>query len=134
MAERPVANALIRELEPVVDANLVRHIDTVDPWFAHDYVPFGDGRNFAALGGEDWEPGQSPLSEVARIAMITNLLTEDNLPSYHRTIADNFSRCSRHAGLAKTAVSRMNSQASRLPGALSAAMVSNRVSWASGGR
>ncbi|WP_079675087.1 acyl-ACP desaturase, partial [Mycobacteroides abscessus] len=35
-------------------------------------------------------PEQSKLSEVAKIAMITNLLTEDNLPSYHREIAMNF--------------------------------------------
>jgi acyl-[acyl-carrier-protein] desaturase len=43
------------------------------------------------MGGEDWEPGQSRLSEVARVSMITNLLTEDNLPSYHREIAHHFS-------------------------------------------
>ncbi|EIV39908.1 acyl-ACP desaturase, partial [Mycobacteroides abscessus] len=39
---------------------------------------------------QDWDPEQSKLSEVAKIAMITNLLTEDNLPSYHREIAMNF--------------------------------------------
>ena len=33
---------------------------------------------------------QSRLSDVARVAMVTNLLTEDNLPSYHRTIAEYF--------------------------------------------
>ena len=33
---------------------------------------------------------QSKLSEVARVAMLVNLLTEDNLPSYHREIAMNF--------------------------------------------
>jgi acyl-[acyl-carrier-protein] desaturase len=64
MAERPVANALILELEPVVDANLTRHIDTVDPWYAHDYVPFEQGQNFAFLGGKDWDPSQVTLPKV----------------------------------------------------------------------
>src|SRR5690606_25300391 len=58
----------------------------------HDYVPWDEGRNFAAMGGVDWEPEQSKLDEVAKAAMITNLLTEDNLPSYHREIAESFSR------------------------------------------
>ena len=35
-------------------------------------------------------PEQSQLSEVAQVAMVHNLLTEDNLPSYHREIAMNF--------------------------------------------
>ncbi|OZC73689.1 acyl-ACP desaturase, partial [Rhodococcus sp. 06-469-3-2] len=54
--------------------------------------PWDEGRNFAALGGQDYDPEQSKLSDVAQAAMITNLLTEDNLPSYHREIAENFSQ------------------------------------------
>ncbi|MFD0364978.1 acyl-ACP desaturase [Nocardia sp. GCM10030253] len=83
---------LLAELEPVVAANIDRHVATVRDWCPHDYVPWDEGRNFAAMGGEDWDPEQSRLSEVAKVAMITNLLTEDNLPSYHRVIAENFSR------------------------------------------
>ena len=83
---------LLRELEPVVEANLNRHLSMARDWHPHDYVPWDEGRNFAALGGADWHPDQSRLGEVARTAMITNLLTEDNLPSYHREIAENFSR------------------------------------------
>ncbi|WP_068054620.1 acyl-ACP desaturase [Nocardia xishanensis] len=83
---------LLRELEPVVAANVDRHVATAKEWCPHDYVPWDEGRNFAAMGGEDWNPEQSRLSEVARVAMITNLLTEDNLPSYHRVIAENFSQ------------------------------------------
>jgi acyl-[acyl-carrier-protein] desaturase len=79
---------LLTELEPVVAENLDRHLAMARDWNPHDYVPWDEGRNFAALGGIDWEPEQSRLSEVAKIAMITNLLTEDNLPSYHRTIAE----------------------------------------------
>ncbi|WP_227982332.1 acyl-ACP desaturase [Nocardia spumae] len=82
---------LLTELEPVVATTLDRHLATAKEWNPHDYVPWDEGRNFAAMGGVDWEPEQSRLSEVAKVAMITNLLTEDNLPSYHRTISENFS-------------------------------------------
>lgn len=83
---------LLRELEPVAEANLNRHLSMTKDWHPHDYVPWDEGRNFAAMGGADWEPEQSKLDEVAKAAMITNLLTEDNLPSYHREIAESFSR------------------------------------------
>ncbi|NKY51433.1 acyl-ACP desaturase [Nocardia vermiculata] len=83
---------LLTELEPVVASNLDRHLATAKEWHPHDYVPWDEGRNFAALGGVDWDPEQSRLSQVAKVAMITNLLTEDNLPSYHRTISEHFSR------------------------------------------
>ncbi|MCM6772996.1 acyl-ACP desaturase [Nocardia sp. CDC159] len=83
---------LLTELEPVAEENVNRHLSLAKEWHPHDYVPWDEGRNFAALGGVDWDPSQSQLSEVAKAAMITNLLTEDNLPSYHREIAENFSQ------------------------------------------
>jgi len=55
-------------------------------------VPWSRGRDFAFLGGEDWQPEDSPLDPVAQTAMIVNLMTEDNLPSYHREIATRFGR------------------------------------------
>ncbi|MEV0764833.1 acyl-ACP desaturase [Nocardia sp. NPDC050435] len=82
---------ILRELEPAAERLLEDHLRKAKSWNPHDYVPWDDGRNFAALGGEDWAPGQSRLSELARVAMVTNLLTEDNLPSYHREISDSFS-------------------------------------------
>ncbi|MFJ2668182.1 acyl-ACP desaturase [Nocardia fluminea] len=82
---------LLAELEPFAAREVNRHLSMAKDWNPHDYVPWDDGRNFAALGGKDWDPGQSRLSDVAKAAMITNLLTEDNLPSYHREIAQNFS-------------------------------------------
>ncbi|MGU3500017.1 acyl-ACP desaturase [Mycobacterium sp. C31M] len=82
---------LLHELEPVVEKQINRHLTMRKDWNPHDYIPWSDGKNFYALGGQEWDPEQSKLSEVARIAMITNLLTEDNLPSYHREIAMNFS-------------------------------------------
>jgi acyl-[acyl-carrier-protein] desaturase len=81
---------LLRELEPVVETNLNRHLSMAKNWNPHDYIPWSDGKNYYALGGQDWDPQQSKLSEVAQVAMVQNLLTEDNLPSYHREIAMNF--------------------------------------------
>ena len=78
---------LLRELEPVVEKNMNRHLSMHKPWNPHDYIPWSDGKNFYALGGQDWEPGQSKLTDVAQVAMVQNLMTEDNLPSYHREIA-----------------------------------------------
>lgn len=79
------------ELEPVAATNVNRHESVAPRWNPHDYVPWDRGRNFARTGGADWSPEQSQLSDVARAAMITNLLTEDNLPSYHREAAEHFS-------------------------------------------
>jgi acyl-[acyl-carrier-protein] desaturase len=81
---------LLTELEPVVEANLNRHLEKAQPWNPHDYVPWSRGRDFAFLGGQDWDPRDSQLDEVAKAAMVVNLLTEDNLPSYHREIALRF--------------------------------------------
>jgi acyl-[acyl-carrier-protein] desaturase len=83
---------LLHELEPVVAENLERHIGVAKEWHPHDYVPWSRGRDFAFLGGEDWKPEDSALNPVARTSMIVNLLTEDNLPSYHREIATRFGR------------------------------------------
>ena len=82
---------LLNELEPIAEDNVNRHLSVTTDWYPHDYVPWDRGRNFAAIGGVDWLPEQSQLSEVAKAAMITNLLTEDNLPSYHREAAQYFS-------------------------------------------
>ncbi len=83
---------LLHELTPVVEANLDRHLGLAKDWQPHDYVPWSRGRDFAFLGGEDWRPEDSPLDPVAQTAMVVNLLTEDNLPSYHREIATRFGR------------------------------------------
>ncbi|MEP6599018.1 MAG: acyl-ACP desaturase [Actinomycetota bacterium] len=83
---------LLHELEPVVESNLDRHLALTKDWQPHEYIPWSRGRDFAFLGGEDWAPEQSPLDPVAQTAMVVNLLTEDNLPSYHREIATRFGR------------------------------------------
>ncbi|MFC4127250.1 acyl-ACP desaturase [Nocardia rhizosphaerae] len=92
MARNLTQLELLIELEPIAARNVDRHLSMAKDWHPHDYVPWDEGRNFAAMGGIDWDTEQSALGEVARAAMITNLLTEDNLPSYHREIAENFSK------------------------------------------
>ena len=84
---------LLLELEPVVEANLNRHLSMAKEWFPHEYVPWSRGRDFdGPLGGEAWAVEQSQMSDVARSALIVNLLTEDNLPSYHHEVATLFGR------------------------------------------
>jgi len=78
---------LLESLAAVVEENLGRHIDAADGWQPHEYVPWDDGRNFAFLGGIDWEPEQSELGEVAKLALTVSVLIADNLPSYHREVA-----------------------------------------------
>ncbi|MFP5334082.1 MAG: acyl-ACP desaturase [Actinomycetes bacterium] len=91
-AEAALQSRLLLELEPVVAENLERHTAVARDWNPHDYVPWSEGRDFAFLGGQDWTPEDSRLDPVAKTAMIVNLLTEDNLPSYHREISERFTR------------------------------------------
>ena len=82
---------LLRALEPVAEKLINRHMSMTKDWNPHDYIPWSEGKNYYALGGQDWDPDQAKLSDVAWVAMVQNLLTEDNLPAYHREIAMNFS-------------------------------------------
>lgn len=90
MAQKPVANALTLELEPVVEQNVARHLDTEDIWFAHNYVPFDRGENFAFLGGRDWDPSQATLPRSVTDACEILLILKDNLASYHRELVEHF--------------------------------------------
>ena len=76
----------------MVAENLDRHLAHGQGMAPARLRAVGEGRDFAFLGGEDWAPEQSRLDETAKAAMIVNLLTEDNLPSYHREIATRFGR------------------------------------------
>jgi acyl-[acyl-carrier-protein] desaturase len=80
---------LLVELEPVVARQLDRHLSVTKDWMPHEYVPWSLGRDF---DGDPYDVSQSRLSSPARVAMEVNLLTEDNLPSYHREIASMFGR------------------------------------------
>ena len=84
--------ALHSQLEATVGENLDRHLASAEAWMPHEYVPWSEGRNFAGPGGEPWSVEQSKLSPIARIALEVNLLTEDNLPSYHAELRRTFGR------------------------------------------
>ena len=90
MTHKPVASALTLELEPVVAENLTRYLATADEWYAHDYVPFDQGENFAFLGGQDWDPSQVTLPRDVVDALEIMLITKDNLAGYHRELVEHF--------------------------------------------
>jgi acyl-[acyl-carrier-protein] desaturase len=90
MAQKPVANALTLELEPVVEAEMDRHLSTDDIWFAHDYVPFDRGENFAFLGGRDWDPSSMTLPRTFTDACEILLLLKDDLAAHHRELVEHF--------------------------------------------
>ena len=90
MAQKPVPNALILELLPTVAENLDRHLETEELWYAHDYVPFEQGENFAFLGGRDWDPSQVSLPRLITDACEILLITKDNLAGHHRELVEHF--------------------------------------------
>ncbi|OBI22277.1 acyl-ACP desaturase [Mycobacterium sp. E2327] len=90
MAQKPVPNTLTLELEPVVERLMDRHLNTEDLWFAHDYVPFDQGENFAFLGGRDWDPSQTTLPRDITDACEILLLLKDNLAGHHRELVEHF--------------------------------------------
>lgn len=84
---------LIRDLEPVVAVELERHLAVQKNWYPHEYVPWSEGRDYAGpLNGDAWEAKDSRLTPVAQDSLVLNLLTEDNLPSYHTEIAISMGR------------------------------------------
>lgn len=88
LADDLTAQRLLVDLEPVVEQELNRHLSTAKEWFPHEYIPWDEGVNFdGPLGGKEWTPQERRFSEAARTSLIINLLTEDNLPSYHHEIA-----------------------------------------------
>ncbi len=85
----PLDQRLLLELEPEAGRLLDRHLKVAQEWFPHDYIPYRLGRDFDA---EPWTPDQPRLTGVAQTSFEVNLLTEDNLPSYHRLIHGMFGR------------------------------------------
>jgi acyl-[acyl-carrier-protein] desaturase len=84
---------LLLELEPTVAGELDRHLSVAKEWFPHEYVPWSQGRDYdGPMEGDAWSPEDSKVSPAAREALVVNLLTEDNLPGYHREISTIFGR------------------------------------------
>jgi acyl-[acyl-carrier-protein] desaturase len=80
---------ILDELSPVAEALLERHLEASKEWFPHEHVPYGRGRDFEP--GQAWTENDADLdgatlTEGVRSALLVNLLTEDNLPYYFRTV------------------------------------------------
>lgn len=80
---------LLRELEPAAGREVDRHLAISKEWMPHDYVPWDEAEDFVKT---PWSVEQSRMSPIARMSLEVNLLTEDNLPSYHREIDVAFGR------------------------------------------
>ncbi|MGI9604516.1 MAG: acyl-ACP desaturase [Acidimicrobiales bacterium] len=84
MTER---HELMAAVEPQIEVLMADHLEKRPTWYAHDLVPWEEGRNYLA---EPWDESQCTVSPEVREAMVLNLLTEDNLPYYHYAIATGF--------------------------------------------
>ncbi|MFP5327029.1 MAG: acyl-ACP desaturase, partial [Acidimicrobiia bacterium] len=82
--------AFISELEPEVGRLLERHNAQAKEWFPHTLVPWSRGRDFE--DGWEWSPEETDVPDEVRSSLFVNLLTEDNLPYYFRTIESMFGR------------------------------------------
>ena len=89
MPDRHPDHDLLAELEPVAEQLLDRHLAMAKEWLPHEYIPWSLGRDFDT---EPWTPDQPRLTGVAQAAFEVNLLTEDNLPSYHHQLLASFGR------------------------------------------
>ncbi len=86
---------LLRELEPTVERLYDRHLETTKEWFPHEHVPYGRGRDVhpdQAWREEDADLAGATIDDAVRSSLVVNLLTEDNLPYYFRTIERMFGR------------------------------------------
>ena len=82
------SETLLLELEPEVERLLERHLAKTKEWFPHEFVPYERGREH---DGADWSPadadlGGAVIDDAVRSSLVVNLLTEDNLPYYFRTV------------------------------------------------
>ena len=77
-------DVILAELEPTAAELLDRHLAASKEWFPHALVPWSRGEDFEPE--YEWSPEEVDLPEGVRSALFVNLLTEDNLPYYFRTI------------------------------------------------
>jgi acyl-[acyl-carrier-protein] desaturase len=88
-------SVILHDLEPTVEQLLERHLAASKEWFPHEHVPYGRGRD--PIPGEQWtevdaDLAGATLTPEVRSALLVNLLTEDNLPYYFRSVERMFGR------------------------------------------
>lgn len=75
------------ELLEAVEADVRRlaseHSERRKHWYFHELIPWERGQSFR---DKPWDESQCTINEKARTSLVLNLLTEDNLPSYHRIL------------------------------------------------
>ncbi|MEY2399750.1 MAG: acyl-[acyl-carrier-protein] desaturase [Actinomycetota bacterium] len=84
MPVRAEDSGLLEALTPDAERLMERHLSASKEWFPHEFVPWSQGRDF--VEGETWEADDEKIPPAVRAALVVNLLTEDNLPYYFRTI------------------------------------------------
>jgi acyl-[acyl-carrier-protein] desaturase len=75
---------LAEHLTARLETAFAAHLERAQVWYPHEYVPWGEAKDFASV---PFEESQSRLSKEVRASVQLNLLTEDNLPGYHGEIA-----------------------------------------------
>ena len=86
---------ILHAITPDVERLLERHLETTKEWFPHEYVPYSRGRDH--MEGHVWSPEDADLAGAeltpeVRSALLVNLLTEDNLPYYFRSVERMFGK------------------------------------------
>lgn len=79
-----LAKGLAEHLNDSLYGAINRHFAVAKDWMPHEYVPWSRGRDFDT---EPYDPSQSPLPVPVQTALKLNLLTEENLPAYHRELS-----------------------------------------------
>jgi len=74
---------LLCSIESHVKDALDSHRKIRKDWYPHEILPWGKGIDFREV---PWSLDQCPLRPEVKLALETNLLTEDNLPYYHSHI------------------------------------------------
>ncbi|WP_079612823.1 acyl-ACP desaturase [Mycobacteroides abscessus] len=69
---------LLHELEPVVEENTHRHLGVFKEWNPHDYIPWSEGKNYKALGGQDWDPEQCKTMDGPWGTWVNRWTAEEN--------------------------------------------------------
>lgn len=75
---------LVAAVEEDVRLLTAEHRERREHWYAHEYVPWEEGRNYLE---DPWDESQLTVRPEVSTALVLNLLTEDNLPYYHSEIA-----------------------------------------------